>query len=458
MPFYNFNIPFGSCTHSFLTPLRSPNERLTCQFMLSEISSTHFPKTYARTRDRALMRINIINITKDKNTIICYTNSMYIKHKEVRAMKQIFRNGLFIMLAAMLLGGLGMHTTGQAAARWKNICEPKVIAKKKVKLNLKKKNNISGYTIYRSELLRREPEKWSAKKKIATLSANKKSFTDKTTYKKWYKYELVAFKNKGKKKIRKYFDTQYVYMGVGQAQWDEYLSCDGITTPKSIELEYNVDSNGMMPERYDIYRSKTGKKYKKIASVKPPKKHWGAKYTDKNVVPGESYYYKVRASKVVGKKRIYGKYSSPILRSAVNSDGKYQAEFLTPETEMITSFDMVLTSDVGNATLYLDSDHLLDTYCQYEGRDNVPLRISHYSYDGKLWHEVTKESIVVKPGEKVYLRFMSEDKKEFLHPAFAAEGSYLYVSDMTYNRLTCTLRIDFKKKEGIVHVNGEYYH
>ena len=48
-------------------------------------------------------------------------------------------------------------------------------------------------------------------------------------------------------------------------------------------------------------------------------------------------------------KKIYGKYSMPILLSAVNSKGKVQTEILTPQAEAVTSLDILLTSkEVGS--------------------------------------------------------------------------------------------------------------
>ncbi len=61
---------------------------------------------------------------------------------------------------------------------------------------------------------------------------------------------------------------------------------------------------------YEVYRADKKKgKFKKIATVK---KGSVVKYTNKRLKKKKSYYFKVRAYRVSGKKKVYGKYSSTV--------------------------------------------------------------------------------------------------------------------------------------------------
>lgn len=359
------------------------------------------------------------------------------------------------MLTALLLIGLNMKTDARAAVQWRSMCEPEVLSKTKIKLNLKLQKKIDGYIVYRSTVYK-DGER-SARKKLATLPSGTKSFTDKVKYQKRYYYELVAFTQKGKTKTKKYKDCCYAYAGIAQIIWDEYLHCDAITTPKSIRLLYGGNSEGLFPEKYEIYRSETNSNYKKIATVKAKDNHWASRYTDKKVKTGASYYYKVRGVKVVGGKKNYGKYSTPMLLSAVNSVGIFQMEVLTPDTETITSLDIKLTSDKGNSVLQLDKKYAWDAYFWNNTLD-VQLDKYFYSLDGQNWQPFTDEPIIVKPGETFYLRFTDKNDKAFSNPAYHKNYCKLRFYDMTYNQLTCYMVFDFEKNTGTVEVNGEYYH
>lgn len=59
---------------------------------------------------------------------------------------------------------------------------------------------------------------------------------------------------------------------------------------------------------YKLYRStKKNGSYKLVKTVKGSKT---VKYTNKKLKKGKTYFYKVRAYKTVGKKKVYGSYSS----------------------------------------------------------------------------------------------------------------------------------------------------
>lgn len=371
-------------------------------------------------------------------------------------MNRMIRHGFLTLLAGLLLGSLSSSTDAQAAPKYKEMrCESNIMTKTSVKISWKRQKGANGYKIYRSVLLKND--NWSKRKKIATLPASQISITDKTTYKKTYKYEIVSFSQNGNKTKEEFTDFCLTYMGVGRASWDDYLSSDAITSPDSIRLQYYGSYYGMMPDTYEIYRSKTKKNYKKIASVKSQKNNWAGIYTDKKVTYKTSYYYKVRAFKIINGKKIYGKFSVPILLSAVNSTGIFQAEVLTPKTETVTSLDILLTSSNGNADAIFDRKHIWDASYRAESSGSSSLRCL-YSSDGKEWKNFSDNPVVIKPNEKIYLRFESEDGKPFPHPA-SVKGAYnLWLYDLSYNRLTCYLTVNFGTNTGTVCTNEEYYH
>ena len=59
---------------------------------------------------------------------------------------------------------------------------------------------------------------------------------------------------------------------------------------------------------YEVYRST--KKNGKYAAVKTINKGKTVTFTNKNLKKGKTYYYKVRAYKVVSGKKVYGKFST----------------------------------------------------------------------------------------------------------------------------------------------------
>ena len=59
---------------------------------------------------------------------------------------------------------------------------------------------------------------------------------------------------------------------------------------------------------YEVYRStKKNKSFKKITTLKKAGK---VIYVNKKLKKGKTYYYKVRAYKVVSGKKVYGKFST----------------------------------------------------------------------------------------------------------------------------------------------------
>ena len=159
---------------------------------------------------------------------------------------------------------------------------------------------MTGYKIYRST------SKNGTYKYIATVSSKNNTYTNKglisgTTY----YYKIRAYKTVGNENI--YGEYSKVFSGKtkGPAQVKNLKQI--AATKTSIKLSWSKVSNA---SGYRVYRatSKDGT-YKLVAELSGSSK---TVYTNKNLSPGKTYYYKVRAYKKVGSKRDYGSYSSKL--------------------------------------------------------------------------------------------------------------------------------------------------
>ena len=169
-----------------------------------------------------------------------------------------------------------------------------------IKIRWNQISKVTGYKIYRST------SKNGTYKYIATVSSKNNTYTNKglisgTTY----YYKIRAYKTVGNENI--YGDYSKVFSGKtkGPAQVKNLKQI--AATKTSIKLSWSKVSNA---SGYRVYRStsKDGT-YKLVAELSGSSK---TVYTNKNLSPGKTYYYKVRAYKKVGSKRDYGSYSSKL--------------------------------------------------------------------------------------------------------------------------------------------------
>jgi hypothetical protein len=166
-----------------------------------------------------------------------------------------------------------------------------------IKLNWAYTANISGYLIYKKN----SSGKYT---KIADIKGNSTSYTDSNLAGgQSYSYRIKAYTLVGKTKYRSKKSTVVsAYIGLSKAKLNSATS-----VTKGLKLKW---SSVLGATGYKIYRSdsKNGT-YNRIKTIKSATK---LKYTDKNVVKGKTYYYKIRAYKTVSGKKIYGDYSSQI--------------------------------------------------------------------------------------------------------------------------------------------------
>ena len=202
-----------------------------------------------------------------------------------------FKKIMVFFLALMLT--LSFSITGnvqgvQAASVKTPSLKKAAIVKDGVKVTWKKVSGASGYNIYRKD----GKGKWKkidTVKKGTTLSYTDKKVTSGTTY----SYSVSA--NKGKK------SSSYNKKGVSLV----YLA-----TPKSVSF---TPKTGTATVKWSKVKGAKGyqlqyalnKKFKKKKSIQTKK----TKYIIKKLKKKKTYYIRVRAYKMNGKKKVYGKWS-----------------------------------------------------------------------------------------------------------------------------------------------------
>lgn len=162
--------------------------------------------------------------------------------------------------------------------------------KKNIKVTWNKAANAEKYEVYRSY------KKDSGYAKIATITAN--SYTDsKSTAGKTAYYKIVSLKGTAKSA---YSSAASAYKLKAPAKVKAKVK------KRTLTLTYSKESKA---SGYEIYRAtKKNGKYKKVATIKKAKT---TKKVFKKMKKG-TYYYKVRAYKSAGKKKIYTDYSKTV--------------------------------------------------------------------------------------------------------------------------------------------------
>lgn len=161
---------------------------------------------------------------------------------------------------------------------------------KNIKVTWNRAANASKYEVYRSY------NKISGYTKIATVTAN--SYTDsKSTAGKTAYYKIISLR------------------GTDKSIFSSVVSAYKLKTParvkakakkRTVTVSYSKESKA---SGYEIYRATKKKgKFKKVATIKKAKT---TKKVFKKLKKG-TYYYKVRAYKSAGKKKIYTAYSKTV--------------------------------------------------------------------------------------------------------------------------------------------------
>lgn len=325
-----------------------------------------------------------------------------------------------LLLAAILIAGcLLPDISASASPNWLNLT---MSVNDRYEVSIKwNKKSVDKYMIYRAVYDSKSGE-LSKYKKIAVISGEKSSYTDKKVKKNnQYYYVLKGYKNNR----LKYRGENNVTAGLAYCAWDEYISTSGTQSPTEISL-LGYTYAGMKPDGFKIYRSENGSKFKRIRTVK--NKSYGLEYSDRTVEPGHTYSYRFRSYRVIDNQTIYGAYSEIYTVSAVHSVGQYTGEIIAREGKVKSIILKLTPRDSYNGALGISDSTYGDFICGsddiryieqggyvYDNEDveyAVSLHAVQYSLDGKKWIRL-KDSCIQLPGEgPVYIRlqpFASED-------------------------------------------------
>lgn len=274
-----------------------------------------------------------------------------------------------------------------------------------IKVSWKAVKGAKGYAVYRS---RTE----DGYKRVKTLyGASKTSYVDKNCKKNTsYRYKVFAFK---------YENGQRVY-----GDSDGASEVAGIQKPEMIvwpagEGKIRVIGNGKTEDdKIAVYRStaKNGK-YKKIIAKKAEGQLY---YLDKGLKEDETYYYKAKASRTLGGKTYTSAWSNTASARASNVSVKIDVEDLNPLGQKTETFVYKLTMAEKSAPitiLFAENQGGYTWYGQKETESShwtssAVLYLDSYSADGKSFVKMA-EDYLLKPGETVYLKFLSKGKTTY---------------------------------------------
>lgn len=226
---------------------------------------------------------------------IKYNNKTLVKNKDYTLSLE---NNTSVGTATATIKGNGNYT-GTKKITFKIV--PKTVTNAKIssvtsssiKLSWSKVSNADGYRIYRST------SKNGNYIKVKDITKNSiLSYTDSnlSSNKKYY-YKIRSFKTSKKEKYYGY------YSNIINGETNLSTPSVKLSTPKSksIKVSWNKISGA---KGYEVYRSTSKKgKYSKTTTS-------NLSYTNKNLTKKKTYYYKVRAYKVVNNKKVYSSYSS----------------------------------------------------------------------------------------------------------------------------------------------------
>ena len=219
-----------------------------------------------------------------------------------------YSNNKSIGTATITITGKGNYT-GEKKVTFKiypeKVTGQKVSSSEKTSLKIKwdKVSGVTGYKIYRST------SKNGTYKCVATVSSKNNTYTNTglitgTTY----YYKIRAYKTVGNENIYGSYSTIFSGKTKGLSQVKNLKQTVAEKTSVKLSWSKVSDASG-----YRVYRStsKDGT-YKLVADLSGSS---NTSYTNKNLSPGKTYYYKVRAYKKVGSNRDYGSYSSKLKAS-----------------------------------------------------------------------------------------------------------------------------------------------
>ena len=319
-----------------IKPLNLPEIEgyITPEYKISNISSDEdvifINATYTKSKTISISSATVSNI-KDKSytgkeqtqDMVVSVNGKTLEKNKDYTVK--YSNNKSVGTATITITGKGNYT-GEKKVTFKiypgKVTGQKVSSIEKTSLKIKwdKVSGVTGYKIYRST------SKNGTYKCVATVSSKNNTYTNTglitgTTY----YYKIRAYKTVGNENIYGSYSTIFSGKTKGLSQVKNLKQT--VAEKTSVKLSWSKVSNA---SGYRVYRStsKDGT-YKLVADLSGSSK---TSYTNKNLSPGKTYYYKVRAYKKVGSNRDYGSYSSklkastkcnaPVISTTSNDKGK----------------------------------------------------------------------------------------------------------------------------------------
>lgn len=250
-----------------------------------------------------------------------------------------------------------------------------------------------------------------------------------------------------------------ILLMIGYANWDSAaLHLDGfsaVTSPTDITLNAAFMSNNyydIEPMGMEIYRGTSPLTMEKLADIPFAEDEFWEKegvfrYTDKTVEAGKTYYYQVAGYIDYEGKREYGESSSYLKRTAVLPVGEYSMDF----TQQKNGFEISLqSSNEDNAELEFITN-------QFNGLVDYIYQKSDYSYgstsmcleaykpESGKWKSYQGETLCLKGGEKIALRFVPIEGEE--KPALSkdSQNSAEILLMTKYNGEYVNMHFDFRQ-------------
>ncbi len=171
------------------------------------------------------------------------------------------------------------------------------VAYNKIKISWKKVTNASGYEIFQYNSKTKKYKKIGSTTKISYTKKGLKTGTV-------YKFKVRAYRKESGQTVRGKFSS---VVSAKPALSKVAGFKKGKIKKKSISMSWKKVSGA---NGYRVFRAASKKgKYKVIKTITKGKI---VKFTDKRVKSRKNYYYKIRAYRKVGKKKVYGGYSKII--------------------------------------------------------------------------------------------------------------------------------------------------
>lgn len=248
---------------------------------------------------------------------------------------------------------------------------------------------------------------------------------------------------------------------VTKPQWEEYLFCDGRTSPDYIELKFFADgTNKQKPDGYKIYRKEKGGSYQLIATKKAAKDS-GCRYVDRDVTAGKTYYYKVKSYRELYGKTYVSEATESMKKAAVNRKGSYTVTLLEQDAENPDTIVVKLHANANNAVSKFTPEVYTDLLCLSDGKNETELMLCGYSTDAVKWIALspnTKRMATLKPSQDIYLKFQANEPLMEIETEHTDQTYTIKYLSLRYQGFYYTADLNLTKQTATAKIAGEYYH